>query len=75
MYNLPIFYVPKNYGNGLQIVQDFRKLNVHSHIDNYSVKEISKCIGDIGRAGATIFSALDQNLDFDKCPCTQIMHA
>jgi hypothetical protein len=34
----------------LQVVQDFRELNNHSHIDKYSMKEIAECIGDIGRA-------------------------
>jgi len=28
------------------IVQDFRELNEHSHIDKYSMKEINECIGD-----------------------------
>ncbi len=43
-YNSPIFCVPKKQGQGLRIVQDFRLLNQHSHIDKYSMKEISKCI-------------------------------
>ena len=55
MYNSPIFCVPKKNGTGLRIVQDFRELNLHSHIENYSMKEINECIGDIGRAGSTIF--------------------
>ncbi len=32
-YNSPIFCVPKKQGQGLRIVQDFRQLNQHSHID------------------------------------------
>ena len=32
-YNSPIFCVPKKQGQGLRIVQDFRLLNQHSHID------------------------------------------
>ncbi len=47
-YNSPIFCVPKKQGQGLRIVQDFRLLNQHSHIDKYSMKEIRECIGDIG---------------------------
>ncbi len=40
-------------------IQDFRKLNQNSHIDKYSIKEITECIGDIGRADSTIFTTLD----------------
>jgi len=58
-YNSPIFCVPKKQGQGLRIVQDFRLLNQHSHIDKYSMKEISECIGDIGWANSSIFTTLD----------------
>ena len=68
MYNSPIFCVPKKNGNGLRIVQDFRELNQHSHIDKYSMKEINKCIGDIGRANSTIFSTLDLTSGFWQMP-------
>ncbi len=46
------------------MVQDFRELNNHSHIDKYSMKEITECIGDIGRANSTIFSTLDLTSEF-----------
>jgi hypothetical protein len=36
-------------------VKDFRELNNHSHIDKYSLKEITECIGDIGRAKINYF--------------------
>jgi hypothetical protein len=52
----------------LRIVQDFRELNLHSHIDKYSMKEINECIGDIGRAGSTIFSTLDLTSGFWQMP-------
>jgi hypothetical protein len=68
MYNSPIFCVPKKNGTGLRIVQDFRELNLHSHIDKYSMKEINECIGDIGRAGSTIFSTLDLTSGFWQMP-------
>ena len=68
MYNSPIFCVPKKNGNGLRIVQDFRELNQHSHIDKYSMKEINECIGDIGRANSTIFSTLDLTSGFWQMP-------
>jgi hypothetical protein len=48
LYNLPLFCVPKKQGQGLWIIQDFRELNNNSHIDKYSMKEITECIGDIG---------------------------
>ncbi len=59
LYNSPIFCVPKKQGQGLRIVQDFRELNQNSHIDKYSMKEITECIGDIGRANSTIFTTLE----------------
>ncbi len=59
LYNSPIFCVPKKQGQGLQIVQDFRELNQNSNIDKYSMKEITKCISDIGGANSSIFSTLD----------------
>jgi hypothetical protein len=49
-YNCSIFMVPKKNGQ-LRIVQDFRALNANSHIEKYSMKCVSECIGDIGRAG------------------------
>jgi hypothetical protein len=77
LYNSPLFCVPKKQGQGLRIVQDFRELNNHSHIDKYSMKEITECIGDIGRANSTIFSTLDltsgfwqMKLDEDSQPLT-----
>jgi hypothetical protein len=63
-YNSPIFCVPKKQGQGLQIVQDFRQLNQHSHIDKYSIKEINECIEDIGRANSSIFTTLDLTSGF-----------
>jgi len=53
------FQCAKKQGQGLRVVQDFRELNNHSHIDKYCMKEITECIGDIGRANSTIFSTLD----------------
>jgi hypothetical protein len=47
LYNSPIFCVPKKQGQGLQIVQDFRELNQNYHIDKYSMKEITECIGNM----------------------------
>jgi hypothetical protein len=64
LYNSPIFCIPKKQGQGLRIVQDFRELNQNSHIDKYSMKEITECIGDIGRANSTIFTMLDQTSGF-----------
>ena len=68
MYNSPIFCVPKKNGRGFRIVQDFRELNQNSHIDKYSMKEISECIGDIGRAGSSIFTTLDLTSGFWQMP-------
>jgi hypothetical protein len=59
LYSSPIFCIPKKTGQGLQIVQDFRELNQNSHIDKYSMKEITECISNIERANSNIFSSLD----------------
>ena len=57
-YNSPIFAVMKKNG-GVRLVQDFRALNAHTHVDKYSMKDVSECIGEIGRAGSFIFSTID----------------
>ncbi len=62
LYNSPIFCVPKK--QGLWVVQDPCELNNHSHIDKYSMKEITECIGDIPRANSTIFSTLNLTSGF-----------
>jgi hypothetical protein len=55
--NSPLFMVPKKDGS-LIVVQDFRELNAKSMDDRYSMKDVNECIGDIGRAGSSIFSTL-----------------
>jgi Reverse transcriptase (RNA-dependent DNA polymerase) len=40
-------------------VQDFQQLNQYSHIDKYSMKEVTECIRDISRANSWIFLTLD----------------
>jgi hypothetical protein len=62
-FNSPLFLVGKKDG-GLRVVQDFRALNAQSVIDKYSMKDINECIGEIGKAGSTIFSTLDLTSGF-----------
>jgi hypothetical protein len=45
-------------------MQDFREFNQNSHIHKYSMKEITECIGDIGRANSNIFTMLDLTSGF-----------
>jgi hypothetical protein len=59
LYNSPIFCLPKKQGQELRIVQYFRELNQNSHIDKYSMKDITESIGNIGQANSTIFTTLD----------------
>ena len=68
-YNSPMFLVPKKDGS-LRVVQDFRALNANSQDDRYSMKDVSECIGDIGKAGSTIFSTLDLTSGFWQMPLT-----
>jgi len=68
-WNSPVFCVPKKGDQGnLRVVQDFRQINNHSEGDRYSMKEITECIGDIGRAGSTIFSTMDLTSGFWQMP-------
>ena len=62
-YNSPLFVVMKKNG-GVRLVQDFRALNAASHIDKYSMKDVSECIGEIGRSGSTIFTTIDLTAGF-----------
>jgi hypothetical protein len=57
-YNSPIFSAMKKDGN-VRLVQNFRALNQQSYTDKYSIKDVSECIGEIGRLGSTIFSTID----------------
>ncbi len=61
--NSPIFAVMKKDG-GVRLVQDFRALNNQSYTDKYSMKDVSECIGEIGRSGSTIFSTIDLTAGF-----------
>ncbi len=47
-----------------QDLQDFRELNQNSHIDKYSMKETTECIGNIGRVNSIIFMTLDLTSGF-----------
>jgi len=64
LYNSPILCILKKQGQGLRLVRDFREINKQSNIEKYSMKEITHCIGDIGRANSTIFSLLDLTSGF-----------
>ena len=46
-YNSPLITAKIKNGS-LHLVQDFWALNANSHIDKYSMKDSSECIGDIG---------------------------
>jgi hypothetical protein len=40
--------------SNVRLVQDFRALNNESYTNKYSMKDISKCIGEIGNICSTI---------------------
>ncbi len=62
-YNSPIFAVMKKDGN-VCLIQDFRALNTQSYTDKYSMKDVSECIGKIGRSHSTIFTTIDLTAGF-----------
>ena len=67
-YNSPVFIVPKKEPGSFRFVQDFRQLNQNSLDDKYCMKDVNECIGEIGRAGSTIFSTLDLTSGFWQMP-------
>ena len=66
-FNSPIFVVPKKDGTN-RFVLDYRALNDQSLDDRYTMKDVNECIGDIGRAGSTIFSTMDLTSGFWQLP-------
>ena len=69
-YNSPIFIVPKKDGT-FRFVLDYRALNENSLDDRYTMKDVGECIGEIGRAGSTIFSTMDLTSGFWQLPLEQ----
>ena len=69
-YNSPIFIVPKKDGT-FRFVLDYRTLNDNSLDDRYTMKDVGECIGEIGRAGSTIFSTMDLTSGFWQLPLEQ----
>lgn len=47
---------------------DYRALNAKSLEDRYTMKDVLKCIGEIGRAGSHIFSTMDLTSGFWQLP-------
>ena len=70
-YNSPVFIVPKKEPGSFRFVQDFRQLNQNSLDDKYCMKDVNECIGEIGRAGSTIFSTLDLTSGFWQMPLSK----
>ena len=62
-YHSPIFVVAMKNG-GIRLVQDFRALNVETHIDKYCMRDITECVGEIGHSKSTILSRLDLTAGF-----------
>lgn len=62
-FNSPLFAVAKKNG-GIRLVQDFRALNAQTFVDKYSMKDVTECIGEIGRSGSTIFTTIDLTAGF-----------
>jgi hypothetical protein len=69
-FNSPIFIVPKKDGS-VRFVLDYRALNDKSLDDRYNMRDVGECIGEIGRAGSTIFSTMDLTSGFWQLPLEQ----
>jgi hypothetical protein len=54
----------KKEGFEYRIVLDFWKINQKSLMDKYTIKDIHKCIGDIGIAESTIFTTHGSDFSF-----------
>ena len=62
-YNSPIFIVKKKDG-AFRLVQDFRALNAQTYADRYSMRDVTDCIHEIGKANSTLFSTIDLTSGF-----------
>ena len=56
--------MPKKEGHGFRVVLDYRKLNLKTVPDFYSIRTIEQCIEEIGREGSAIFSCIDLRSGF-----------
>ncbi len=59
----PLFLVKKKDGT-FCVVQDFCALNANCYVDKYTMKDVTECINEIGRANSTIFSTFDLTSGF-----------
>jgi hypothetical protein len=62
-FNSPLFVVPKKNG-GLRLVQDFRALNAQTHVDKYSMLDVTECIAEVGKSGSGLFTTIDLTAGF-----------
>ena len=62
-FNSPIFVVKKKDG-AFRLVQDFRALNAQTYPDKYSMRDVTDCIHEIGRANSTLFTTIDLTSGF-----------
>jgi hypothetical protein len=44
---------------GLRLVQDFCALNNQTHVDKYSMLDVTECIAAVGKSGSQLFSTID----------------
>jgi hypothetical protein len=62
-FNSPIFVV-NNKDGGMGIIQEFWVIDQNRHVDKYSMRDVQKCIDEIGRMGSSIFSTIDLTSGF-----------
>jgi predicted aspartyl protease len=67
-WNSPIFCVRKKEGHGLRVVLDYRRVNMATIPERYSIRTVEDCIAEVGKNRSTVFSSLDLTSGFWQVP-------
>ena len=71
-YNSAVFCVakkrppdlPDDQPTPLRVVLDYRRINVNSIPDRYTIRDVRECIDQVGRSGSKIFTTVDLTSGF-----------
>jgi hypothetical protein len=82
-YNSPIFCVvkkaakhwPKDTGQAdMRVVLDYRRMNIKSSLDRYSIHGMEECIQEVGFAWSKYFTLLDLTASFWQIMLAKVAH-